>query len=168
MRMLTYFVASSLDGFIAGPRGDISWLFHAGDYGFRKFLAGIDTVVMGRKTWLVARGFEEEPFAGKERVVFSRRKRAIPGVKVVTTNPAMFVRNLKRRRGGAIWLVGGAGIAGPLLAAGLVDRLEIFVHPVVLGSGVPLFPTPGTASRWKLETTRKWPDGLVKLAYSRR
>ena len=74
MTKQTLFIASSLDGYIASPDGTVDWLFHDADYGFTEFMASLDAVVMGRKTFEQATTFEEIPFAGKQVFVFSRSK----------------------------------------------------------------------------------------------
>lgn len=72
MSKVVLFIATSLDGYIASPDGTVDWLFHDADYGHTEFMASVDAVVMGRKTWEQARLFEDVPFAGKQIVVFSR------------------------------------------------------------------------------------------------
>lgn len=72
MPQVVLFIATSLDGFIASPDGTVDWLFHDADYGYTEFMASVDAVVMGRKTWEQAKTFEDVPFAGKQVIVFSR------------------------------------------------------------------------------------------------
>ena len=71
MPKVVLFIATSLDGFIASPDGTVDWLFHDADYGYTEFMASVDAVVMGRKTWEQARKFEDVPFAGKQVIIFS-------------------------------------------------------------------------------------------------
>ena len=95
MRPIVYFVASSLDGFIARPDGGIDWLFHDQDYGFTAFLDEIDTVVMGRKTYEKSLTLGESPFQQKRHFIFSRTLAACDDGEVVRGSVAEFVRELR-------------------------------------------------------------------------
>src|SRR3989338_6215947 len=134
MRKIRLFIACSLDGFIARKDGSIDWLF-TGDYGYKKFYDSVDTVLMGRKTYELGLTFNEHN-KGKRAIVFTTRKnlKKFPNVEFVS-DAVPFTRKLKKGKGNSIWLVGGGEIVSVLLGNGLVDEMQIFVHPIVLGNG---------------------------------
>jgi dihydrofolate reductase len=169
MKPLSYFVASSLDGYIARPDGGIEWLFTDADYGYADFYASVDTILMGRRTFepMLREGVFHYP--GKRTFVFSTTLAStpFPEVAVVRGDPAELVTSLKRGGGGKIWLVGGSSLAAPLFRAGLVDELVVSFHPVTLGAGIPLFPPGDAAGRWRLLSLRTFARGLVQLTYER-
>lgn len=143
MRKLVLYIAVSLDGFIAGEGERLDWLDRVegqGDNGYEVFYSGVDTLLMGRKTydWIMANA--EFPYSGKECYVFSHTpKENTKDVTFVSEDPAEFVSRLKEQSGKKIWLVGGGGLLKPLLAKNLVDELILTIAPVVLGKGIPLF-----------------------------
>ena len=169
MRDVTYFVASSLDGFIARLDESIDWLFMDDDYGFDEFYRSVDAVVMGRRTFEISINFIEYPYAGKRAYVLSRtlQQSPHPDAEIVNEDPARFVKRLKSSPGGRIWVVGGGGIAAALMQAGLVDEIVNTVHPVTLGQGVPLFERHGTEQRWMLYASRVVHNGLVQVTWRR-
>ena len=139
MRKVTYGAACSLDGYIARPGGEVDWLRWSDDVHRLtvEYWAGVDTLVMGRKTYEVAGG----GYPGVENYVFSRTlaEDPEPGVRLVRGDPAAFVRELKGREGGEICVMGGGELAQALFEADLIDEVGMNVHPVLLGSGIPLF-----------------------------
>ncbi len=172
MRRLKLYIAASLDGYIAGPNGEIDWLDVAGDldYGYAEFYESIDTTLMGSSTYRVALSVPEFPYPDKTNYVFTRS--APPPdtehVRFVSGDIAGFVRSLKEQTGGAIWLVGGGQINTIMLNAGLIDDLILTSFPVVLGDGIPLF-APGAAHAG-FETTgcETYETGLVQWRMVRR
>ena len=168
-RRLRYQVAVSLDGFIAGPRGEYDWIVMDPAIDFAAMFREFDTAVMGRKTYeVVARDGHLGMLAGLDCVVFSRTlpPSATTGLRVVADEPATAVRALKGRPGKDIWLYGGGELFGVLLGAGLVDTVELAVIPVLLGAGVPLLP-PGVTTTLELADHRVLPgSGIVALAYA--
>ncbi|HEV8645389.1 MAG TPA: dihydrofolate reductase family protein [Burkholderiales bacterium] len=169
MRKLILFIATSLDGYIAGPNGEIDWLFTDQDYGYSEFYASIDTVVMGRKTYDVSLSFAEYPYPGRQALVFSRTRHGERDdhATFVSGDISRFVRTLKFQPGRNIWLVGGGEIIRPLLQDDLIDESRIFVHPIVLGAGVPLFPAPLSMKRLNFRDCHAFDTGLVRLTYER-
>ncbi|MGE0812876.1 MAG: dihydrofolate reductase family protein [Vicinamibacterales bacterium] len=167
-RRLRYHVAVSLDGFIARADGSFDWIVHdeAIDFGaiFRQF----DTLVMGRRTYEVAAAQEGGGVTpGVHSIVFSRTlpPRTAPGLQVTNDDPVDTVRRLKGEAGKDLWLFGGGELCRTLLAAGLVDTVEVAVMPVLLGAGIPLLP-PGVETRLILSDHRVLPgSGIVALAY---
>ena len=169
MRDVCYFVASSLDGFIAGPDGSIDWLFTDGDYGYSDFYRSVDCAVMGRKTFELSLTFSEYPYAGKQAIVFTRRNLKPPhaDVRIVHDAPDGFLAELKQQAGGRIWFVGGGELGGELVQAGLIDELVLTIHPVSLGRGTPLFNPHDRRTPWSVQAVTTHRNGLVQIAYRR-
>ena len=167
MRKIQLFIATSLDGYIARPDGGIDWLFHDGDYGYRKFYSDIDTVVMGRKSWELARTLEETPFAGRRIIVFSRKLKSSPDAEIARGNVRAFVRKLRHTKGRNIWLLGGAQLVRDFVAADLIDDYIISVHPILIGRGIPLFLKNERDTKLELTGAKTFESGLAQLCYSR-
>jgi len=168
MRRVRLFIATSLDGFIAGPGDDLGWLFHDGDYGYAAFWAGIDTVLVGRRTYDVARRFPEWPYAGRNVVVFTRQGDAgiaTPRTVATARPPAEVVAELRARDGRDLWLVGGGALVATFMEAGLIDDVIVSIHPVLLGDGIPLVARGARRMPLALVAERRFPSGLVQLSY---
>lgn len=168
-RRLRYQVAVSLDGFIAGPKGEYDWIVMDPAIDFGAMYKEFDTAVMGRKTYeiMTAQG-GNGAMPGIDVVVFSRTLTPAthPGVRILNDDPGKIVRSLKAKPGRDIWLFGGGELFRPLLDAGLVDTVEVAVIPVLLGAGIPLLP-PGGSTKLVLSDHRILPSsGIVVLSYS--
>ena len=168
MRQLIYNVAMSLDGFIADPEGGYAWIVMDDTIDFDALFARFDTLLMGRKTYEVMQAQEPGgPAAEKQIIVVSRtlQPAANPGITIIQDRIAERVGALKRTTGKDIWLFGGGELFRLLLDAGLVDRIEVAVMPVMLGQGIPVLP-PGTATgRLTLLSSRTLDSGIVMLVY---
>ena len=170
MRRLRYQVATSLDGYIAGPNGDFDWIVMDPDIDFAALFAQFDTAIMGRKTFLATQqqgGGGAPP--GLDVVVFSRTLRPAdyPSVTIENGDPAERVRALKARPGRDIWLYGGGELFRTLLEAGLVDTVEPAVIPVLLGGRVPMLPPRSDRTTLSLSTHRLYSkSGIVLLEYA--
>ncbi len=172
------YIACSLDGYIARSDGSIDWLPDPGqnsdtDYGYSEFYASIGTVLMGRKTYEQVLGFGTWPYGDKKTYVFTRkpgkeRRGPLPrekNVEFVSGDIGKFVRQLKENTEEDIWLVGGSQIIRVFLEQDLVQDLIIFVIPVILGGGIPLFDRIGKEIGLKLVGTERYEGGVVRVKY---
>jgi dihydrofolate reductase len=171
MRAVIYGAACSLDGFIADTNGAIDWLHFSLDVSafMQAFWKRIDTVLMGRKTWEVATaqgGGGSMP--GVDAVyIFSRTLRSIPdpNATLVSSDAGEFVRRLKAKPGKDICVLGGGDFGRSLFAAGLIDEVGVNIHPILLGSGVPLFLDTGRRISLDLIENRTIHGGCVLATY---
>jgi dihydrofolate reductase len=168
MRRVRYRVAASLDGYIAGPNGEIDWIVADPTIDFASLYSGFDTVLLGRRTYELTRQPGAPPWpAGWRIYVFSRTLDAAehPAVTVVGTDIGATVAALRSEPGRDIWLFGGASLFASLLAAGLVDDVEVAIMPVLLGRGIPLLAPDAPRTRLKLTRSDAHPSGIVTLHY---
>jgi dihydrofolate reductase len=168
MRKIILGLAVSLDGFIEGPNGEYDWCFQDQDYGLSDFFKGIDTAFIGRKTYEMMLAMDE-PGGGfpklKEYIFSSTLKKVKEGAFLVKGNIKKKVEKIKKEPGKDIWLFGGAGLTSSLMNLGLVDEISLAVHPVLLGSGKPLFSNIKDKINLKLIDTKSYSTGLVSLTY---
>jgi dihydrofolate reductase len=167
MRQLVYSVATSLDGFIAGPKGEFDWIVQDPTMDFGEIFRGFDTLVMGRHSYesMLREGHSPKEFGMKAFVGSTTLDPAQHrDVTIVSSRLDATVAELKRASGKEIWLFGGGTTFRGLLDAGLVDRVEVSIIPVLLGSGIPLVPA---GRRWPLQfkDSRTFPSGIVSLTY---
>lgn len=166
------YLAITLDGFIADREGGVGWLapYEAEDVGFDRFFAQIGVMVTGRTTYDQARSFNVWPYGGKPMHVLTSRPLepdAPAGVRAVAGDPTELIARLRAETDGDIWLMGGGVTIANCLSRGLVDRLELYVVPELLGFGVRLFPVPGPRRSLRLAGSRSFANGLVELVYER-
>ena len=176
-RKIIVYIATSADGYIARPDGDVEWLNRRPrtvDYGMREFYPRIDTILWGRKTydWLLAyykkRGKKKGSFDTKlANYVFSRKpqKRAALGVTFVSEPVKTFAQRLRAMSGKQIWMMGGGELIGSFLDAGEIDEFDIHVIPVFIGEGIPLVAPRHRDVQLRLRSSRKYPAGVVRLRY---
>ena len=171
MRTVTYGAACSLDGFIAPPDGSMDWLHFSKDVQdfIAAYWASIDTMLMGRKTWEAAGGSSSGGGKGMKGIttyIFSRTlERVGGGAHLVRDNAGEFVRQLKAEPGKGICVMGGGELAQSLLEAGVIDEVGLNVHPILLGSGVPLFRDAGRRIPLRLAESRVIDGGCVLSTY---
>lgn len=167
MRQLVYSVAASLDGYIAGPNGEFDWIIQDPTIDFGEIFRGFDTLIMGRRSYeaILSGGHSVKEFGMKAFVVSTTLDAAQHSdASVISTNLEKTVRELKQKSGKDIWLFGGGSLFRSLLDAGLVDRVDLSLIPVLLGGGIPLIPE---GRRWLLQfkDSRTFPSGIVSLSY---
>lgn len=167
MAEIILFIASSLDGFIASPDGSIDWLFTDQDYGYSEFYAGVETVIMGNKTYQQVLGFDEYPYPDKQVFVLTRDRTKTKDKNAIFISQEIpeFITNLRSLAKGNIWLVGGGEVIEIFLQQGLIDRLILSIHPLLLGKGIPLFLPDFPSQNLELKDTQTFASGLVQLNY---
>jgi dihydrofolate reductase len=176
MRTITYGGAVTLDGFLAGVDGSIDWLHYSRDVQqvMTDYWKNVDAILMGRKTYAVAAANtpkKTEPrkskISGARTYVFSRTLENIadPNIELVKGDAVDFVRALKQAPGKDICLMGGGELAQSLLAEGLVDRIGLNIHPILLGAGIPTFRDPGYRVKLELMECRPLKGGCILAQY---
>ena len=168
MRRIRYRVATSLDGYIAGPNGEIDWIVQDPSVDFASVYASFDTALLGRRTYELTLRPGAPPWPQAWRIyVFSRTLTQVadPAVAVVGTDMEALVRGLRDQPGRDIWLFGGGSLFASLLAAELVDQVEVAVMPVILGGGTPLIGAGAGRCRLTLVRSDASPSGVVNLQY---
>jgi len=167
MRKVRYGIATSLDGYIAGPRGEADWIITDPDIDFRAIFEQFDTFLIGRRTYetMASAGRGETP--GFKTYVFSRtlKQQDHPGVTIVSENAEQTISGLRLERGKDIWLFGGGSLFNDLLAAQLVDTIEVSIIPILLGGGTALLPPPAESVTLNLTSHKIYKTGIVSLKY---
>jgi dihydrofolate reductase len=167
MSKVILFIAISLDGYIAGPHGEIDWLFHDADYGYTAFFDSVQALVMGRKTYELSLSFGEWPYGDKPAYVFTRQTPPVDArVRFVADDAAGLIAELHAQGIQNIWLVGGGALVSTFLHAGLIDEFVISVHPLLLGAGIPLFASGIPRLGLRLLGVTPFASGLVQLHYT--
>ncbi len=155
MRKLTLGLANSLDNYIARKDGGFDWLHWSKEVAeiSAKFMKTVDALLIGRKTFEVMLASGQTSYPGAKNYVFSRskkkrealkkklaaKKKPDRNVEIVAEDAAKFVSELKKRKGKGIVVFGGGELAKSLFEADLIDEVVLNIHPVLLGSGIPLF-----------------------------
>lgn len=163
------YLAVTLDGKIARPNGSVDFLdgFGADEAGFDTFFSGVDALVMGRKTYdaLIATG--EWPYGRKPVTVLTSRPIADAPEWVTPRNQGAqnAVEVIDRQGYGRVWVVGGGIVLSALMATGRIDLIELWVLPVLIGAGIPLFPDWANPGPVTLLSAGAGPQGMVRLTY---
>ncbi len=167
MKRLRYSVAMSLDGFIAGPKGEYDWIVMDPGFDWKALYDQFDTLVMGRRSYesMLERGMSPKGMGMKAFVVSTKLLPADhPDVNIINRHVPQAIAAVKAEAEKDIWLSGGGVLFRSLLDAGLVDAIDVAIVPVLLGSGVPLVPE-GQRTKLKLAGCTARPSGIVLLKY---
>lgn len=171
------FIATSVDGFIARADGALDWLDRANatvpageDCGYAAFIADVDVLVLGRKTFDTARGFPEWPYGARRVVVWSRGGVDVPEalrdrVSASSEAPAAMLARLGREGLRHAYVDGGEAVRA-FLAAGVIDAITVTLIPVLLGAGRPLFGALPKDVPLELVASRSWDFGFAQLTYA--
>ena len=163
------FVGTSVDGFIARPRGELDFLPEECEpHGYEEFFASVDTLVIGRKTFETVLAFPEWPYGQKRVVVLSSRPLDLSAVRGVVEqmsgSPAEIVAKLAATGAHHLYVDGGITIQG-FLRAGMIQRLTVTRVPVLIGDGIPLFGSLPKDVQLRHVATQTYASGLVKSEY---
>jgi dihydrofolate reductase len=172
-RKIIVYIATSADGYIARPDGDVAWLDRPqpeGNYGMGEFFKSIDTILWGRKTYQkgIELGMKSGAFGpGINNYVFSRRpaESAMPDFEFINEPLKPFAGRLRAQPGKDIWMMGGGEIIASFLDEGEIDEFSIHVIPILIGEGIPLIQPRHRSIPLKLLSTKTFPDGVVHLNY---
>jgi Dihydrofolate reductase len=173
-RKLCLFIAMSLDGYIAKPDGDISFLDEMNqegeDYGYNAYIETVDTVLLGRKTYDKIRSMGVDiPYGNRSVYVLTRTSRENLGMTIFYSGDLRdLVNDLKSQSGKNIYCDGGAEIIQQLLADELIDEMTISVIPVILGNGIRLFNGSYAEQKLNLLDSKSYRKGLTQLHYARK
>ncbi|MFJ6417195.1 dihydrofolate reductase family protein [Paeniglutamicibacter sp. NPDC091659] len=176
MTHFRYYVAASVDGYIADENERLDWLMEFDGFegqleGYEAFLENIGAIVLGADTysWMLREIGDEWPYAGLPVWVFTHRElAAFPGADLtfVRGDVTEWAGDIARSANGKdVWVVGGGSIAGQFADAGLLDELLLYTMPVILGGGRPLFAMKGTA-KLSLASSREFAGGIRETQYA--
>lgn len=177
MKKIILNLAVTLDGFIEGPNGEVDWCIMDDDMDFGSFIASIDTIFYGRVSYDAWGNFQPDETTSpaekamwqgihaKQKYVFSHQSRQDDKATFISSDIANQVAAIKQQGGKDIWLYGGASLIKTFIQSGLIDVYKVSVHPVVLGTGKPLFEDLKGRIGLKLTDTRVFKSGVVELTY---
>lgn len=165
------YIATTLDGFIASKNGSVKWLDKYNesgeDYGYKKFLDSVDTIVIGKTTYEQVLSFGEYPYKELKTYVFAKHVSDDENVTFVQGHVKEFVDNLDAGKEQNIWLMGGANIINQFLKEHLIDEFIIFVMPTILGSGTRLFEDDNYEKSLVFTSSKSYDSGVVELRYEK-
>ena len=172
MRKVVFGGANSLDNYFARKDDSVDWLMWGKEVAevMTDFWKTIDTVVMGRRTFEVGLKLSKgkaNPYPELKSYVFSRtlKPETYPDVNIIVDDPGNFVRKLKKQKGKDICVMGGGLLAKSLFEAKVIDEIGFNIHPVLLGSGIPLFHEMKQQINLKLLQCRPFKNGCVYVSY---
>lgn len=173
MKKIKLYIAISLDGYIAKADGSVDWLHELPnpdklDYGYFAFYDSVDTTLMGNKTYQQVLGFDMDfPYADKTNYVFTQNTELKDDghAKYISKDHINFLKELKKGEGKDIWLIGGGQLNALLLHHRLIDEMQVYIMPILLGDGIPMFAKGKESIPLNLVHTETYSSGVVELRY---
>lgn len=173
MRKIKLYIAASIDGYIAGPDGELDWLSDFPitpelNYGYEDFFEFIDTVIMGGRTYRDILNMDVVyPYKDKKSYIITRNAINTPKEDIIyiTNSIENNISELKKKEGKDIWLVGGGEIVSLFLKQNWIDEMIITYIPILLGDGIRLFPNKTKESKWSLIQSQAFRNGVVQIKY---
>jgi dihydrofolate reductase len=167
MRRVRYSVVMSLDGYIAGPKGEADWIPMDPEFDFNALFSQFDTLLVGRRTFDTMMAAGRASIPGMKTFVFSRtlRQEDHPEVAILGNGYREAVAAMKAAPGKDIWLFGGGALFRSLAEDALVDTVEVGVVPILLGAGVPLLPSQSKRIKLSLTANNVHKTGMMSLEY---
>ena len=168
----TYYVASSLDGYIAKEDGDVSWLEELNismeDAGYNEFYPTVNALVMGRKTYEMIASFGQWPYGDKPVWVCSRNKISpIEGCNLqAESTPEEVYKAAENKAIKHLWLVGGGSLASSFVENNLLTNIYLSLMPIVLGSGIKLFGDLSSSIKINKVSEKAFDSGMTQLEYT--
>lgn len=181
MRKVTLGLANSLDNYIARKDGGYDWIHWSEEVAeiSAKFMKTVDALLIGRKTYEAMLAYGQTSYPGPKNYVFTRSKRKAAAlqkklsgkkagkkVEIISKDAADFVSDLKKKKGKGIGVFGGGELAKSLFEADLIDEVVLNIHPVLLGSGVPLFHEMKNQVNLELVDHKVLKGGYLAVTYS--
>jgi len=169
--VVSLYIASTLDGYIARANGAIDWLTSIDDndtdYGYSDFYKSIDALLMGSATFEMIQSFGAWPYGDKPTFVFTRRSLTtdLDNVFFVSGDPFQVISSQQFSSFQRVWLVGGSALIGSCLKKGIVNEYILTILPVILGHGLCLFPSPAPEQWLKLVSCLQYERGVLQLHY---
>ncbi|MDX2470181.1 MAG: dihydrofolate reductase family protein [SAR324 cluster bacterium] len=167
------FITASLDGFIASKDGSVDWLYSDQDYDYTDFYESLDLVVMGRKTFEQTLTFGPYPYQNKNSLVFTSKPEELKpkaegydNIAFTSQSPLEFMGEASKGDQ-KIWLVGGGNLISQFIRNNLIDEFWIYLHPIILGKGLPLFQDLNKKQELQLIDTTPFSSGMVRLRYQK-
>ena len=169
---VTYYVASSLDGYIAKDDGDVSWLDESGitleESGYEAFFSTVDALVMGRKTYEIIADFGTWPYGDKPTwVCSSSQVTPLEGCNLQAgTTPEEVIKMANKMSVNHLWLVGGGSLASSFIENNLLSNISLSLMPIILGGGIKLFVQLSNPVQIKVESSKSHDAGFMQIEYS--
>lgn len=172
--MISLYIATSLDGFIAKKDGSIDWLedpkyeIEGEDYGYQEFFDSVDATIMGRSTYEQVLGFDVPfPYVDKRNFIFTHDKNYIPTFgRGFSDGVEKFMRN-HHKSNLKFWLIGGGKVNTSFLEHNAIDEIRITSVPCILGDGIPLFNKAIDANQFKLKRRKEYDNGMCQFYFEK-
>ncbi|ACL16236.1 dihydrofolate reductase family protein [Methanosphaerula palustris] len=171
MGKVIVYIATSLDGFIARKDDDVSWLdpfsVSGEDYGYQDFIKKSGTAVMGARTYEQSLAHPERLITGLKNYILTSRTLPLVGDRTELWHGPLseLIQKIRRESKRDIYIIGGGQIISRFLNEGLIDEIQLFIVPVILGEGIPLFTGLQSEVSLHLITASPYSTGIVKLLY---